>query len=716
MLSADSPISSSSDDALGRKTFAEALAKALFQFSAEDSFVVGVHGKWGSGKSSILNLLVEQIDRGNEATAGNEKLHIMRFNPWNFADQNQLVFQFLRQFGAHLRGDHKIKDIAALLSDYAETLAPPLDLLPFGNWLSSGVKVAHKLFGSTKDVTSLFEQIATKAKKLRHRTVVLIDDIDRLTAVETRQIFQLVKQTARFPYVIYILAFDREAVAASLKELGVDSGEEYLEKIVQVSFDIPPIPEAALTSFITTSIDKLVATYEPGHFDAVRFGNLFYAGLRNRLRSLRDVIRFINGLEFGFGLIGRELNSVDFIAIEALRIFYPQTFNVIRNNKAHFAGHVDALLELSGAKEYETRLNNLLTSNGAISDELQSLLIELFPKLSYAYGRTKYGHEFEIEWEKTHRVAAKRYFDTYFSLTLASWEVSVQEITSLIEMSDDQDAMEKIFVRWKQDGKLENGIATLRYRQGEIRIDNLRRVFAALLTSGEIANTQRSALASSNAPESWKMLWAIFGILDAIPTGDRVSVVQNVFSTSAALRTMVEIIMSVDEEKKKNLNKFAEFTDKAIDEIKSIVVRKIQEAAIDRATLLGHPALPTILDAWKQWGSAIEVNAFMLDAVKTDDGLIALVDSFIYQTYSISNRVGETRNYLRLTPLSECIELGELQQRLDRIVNTDLRDNQMGIVQLARRELNIFRQKDLTPAQFDNRRALLDALDVADHS
>ncbi|HEY2362045.1 MAG TPA: P-loop NTPase fold protein, partial [Candidatus Angelobacter sp.] len=127
MFSSDSPIETAADDRLGRTTFAQALAKALAGFSAGDSFVVGIHGKWGSGKSSIFNLLVEQIDKDNATKPQGEKLFVMRFNPWNFSDQNQLVFQFLRQFRAHLKGHQReFKDLFASLDDYAEALAPPL--------------------------------------------------------------------------------------------------------------------------------------------------------------------------------------------------------------------------------------------------------------------------------------------------------------------------------------------------------------------------------------------------------------------------------------------------------------------------------------------------------------------------------------------------------------------------------------------------------------
>jgi len=143
MFAPDAPIETGKEDLLGRNAFAVAFAKAIASFSGEESFVIGIHGKWGSGKSSILNLVVEQIGKQNVDKSESARLHVLRFNPWNFADQNQLIFQFLRQFRAYLKGNKKeIKELAASLDDYADALAPPLELLPYGWLLSSGMKIS----------------------------------------------------------------------------------------------------------------------------------------------------------------------------------------------------------------------------------------------------------------------------------------------------------------------------------------------------------------------------------------------------------------------------------------------------------------------------------------------------------------------------------------------------------------------------------------------
>lgn len=62
MISPDLPITKSSDDKLNRQSFAESLAHVLLQSSFPTSFTVGLYGAWGSGKTSLLNMVIEQVE------------------------------------------------------------------------------------------------------------------------------------------------------------------------------------------------------------------------------------------------------------------------------------------------------------------------------------------------------------------------------------------------------------------------------------------------------------------------------------------------------------------------------------------------------------------------------------------------------------------------------------------------------------------------------
>ena len=69
---------------------------------------------------------------------------------------------------------------------------------------------------------------------------MIIDDIDRLTPQEILAVFQLVKATADFPNVTYLLVYDEVAVSSALESANFDA-QGYLEKIVQVN-RMPRIP------------------------------------------------------------------------------------------------------------------------------------------------------------------------------------------------------------------------------------------------------------------------------------------------------------------------------------------------------------------------------------------------------------------------------------------------------------------------------------------
>ena len=95
MFNSDNPIKLRSDDLLERDPFCKYLAKSILKYQDDETLTIGLLGKWGSGKTSIVNLTLQHIE--NDFLDNPERKPIViKFNPWNFSDQNNLIFQFFK--------------------------------------------------------------------------------------------------------------------------------------------------------------------------------------------------------------------------------------------------------------------------------------------------------------------------------------------------------------------------------------------------------------------------------------------------------------------------------------------------------------------------------------------------------------------------------------------------------------------------------------------
>lgn len=236
-LSPDTPIADESADVLGRGTLAALIAAEIKAAPLDGGIVVGLMGPWGSGKTSVLNLV--------ESALGGE-VEVLRFNPWWFSGAPELLARFFSELASVLRDsdDEHLRAAAGTVLAYGSAIAPLLKLA-FG---ARGEAVGDLLAGAREadaanqpSVRGQYEELRSELSRSERRVVVVVDDIDRLTADEIREVVRLVKLVGELPNVSYLLAFDRRRVEAALED-----GRAYLEKIIQVPHDLPFVAPATL--------------------------------------------------------------------------------------------------------------------------------------------------------------------------------------------------------------------------------------------------------------------------------------------------------------------------------------------------------------------------------------------------------------------------------------------------------------------------------------
>ena len=342
VLSSDKPLTDPKDDRLGYAQFAKNLAESICKMSSTDGLVLAVYGSWGSGKTTLLNFVIYYLKQMSES----EQPIIVQFNPWWFSGHKDLTRRFFGQLQAVLSKWEVMEKLRKKVAIFAELVSEAP--VPYA---SIGKVVAGLL--EDKDVFELKTEITDALKKQKKRILVLIDDIDRLTFDEIRQLFRLIKAVADFPNVVYLLAFDKKVVIKALGQMQNLPGEEYLEKIVQVPFELPLPDKVSLRNLLFERLDAILAGTPKELCD--NFVNVYFDGIDHWINTPRDIVRLTNTLSVTYPAVKGEVNPVDFIAIEALRVFCPLVYDIIRKNPEAFTGHANTTDNVDDIKSFQTR-------------------------------------------------------------------------------------------------------------------------------------------------------------------------------------------------------------------------------------------------------------------------------------------------------------------------------------------------------------------------
>ena len=438
MFYSEKPIILGKEDLLGRAKVANELSREIKSYKNEDSLTIGIVGKWGSGKTSFINMVLENFEE-------NDDYIIIKFNPWNISSRKQLISDFFLQLSNNIEKKGSNEIIGAIgkslgtLSKFFKPLGfiPPLSVLStIGDITEKASEFINEYVESEKeDLESLKDNINNKLTNLNKKIIIVIDDIDRLCDEEIREMFQLVKSIADFKNTIYILSYDREIVTKALDKTQQGKGEEYLEKIVQIPLVLPYISKSDLDKIFINRLNTSIDIPDE-EYDNEYFSKIYYNGLTENFENLRDIERYMNVFSLGINLAREELNINDYIAITLIKVFEPDLYEYIKNNKEYFSGtKFDEFLN-KDKKEILTELEGIYEKLKKLGKRKVKRLIEvIFPKL----GEMNYAEGFIDIWGKARRIATPVYFESYFRLDFPEDEIKKSEIKSFKKFSTEED-------------------------------------------------------------------------------------------------------------------------------------------------------------------------------------------------------------------------------------------------------------------------------------
>jgi len=445
MFNPDRPIKYLNEDQLNRQNFAISIGEAILKNQTKDRLVIGLLGGWGSGKTSLANMVIDHIRNSTISESTGESI-IFMFNPLNFSEQNQLLSQFFNQLSFTLkRPDYssKLNTASDLLKTVSKILKPITVFPTLSAVASTCSEVVFSVAEATESVGKCLEKDLNETKKeisdilenQNMKIIILIDDIDRLNDREIRQVFQLVKSLADFPNTVYLLTFDRNVVVKAIEKDQLGRGEEYLDKIIQVPIDVPLISKYEIERILYGHLRKLIESDVAVSFDQDHWNSVYNSGFKHFFKNIRDVTRYINLLKFYFEIVKEEVDLVDFFGITAIQVFIPHVYQRINENKHIFTGAIEGLTD-DDKIMYKDVCDSIIDSSGESNKIfLKDFLSALFPNLWNIYMGVEFDG-FDSMWRIKRRICSSEFFELYFKFSLSEGLISQAEIHSILSLNN----------------------------------------------------------------------------------------------------------------------------------------------------------------------------------------------------------------------------------------------------------------------------------------
>jgi hypothetical protein len=378
----------------------------------------------------VLHELKKEIGTKDDEADGNIK--IVRFNPWWFSGQEDLIRAFFDELisviGKGLGEETKgaLKMFAAGVSKTSGLVKYGVGLLPMAGVIPEGLRnslidaIGGAVDASQISLQDLRNQVAKQLAEGPFRTLVIIDDIDRLSGDEQLQIFRLVKSLADLPKIDYLLAFDDDLARNVLQDRPeYRSDSDYLEKIVQAPFHLPVVPDAVLSHWFVDELNKQVSEEDEG-VDQRRWVNIRSAIVDPQLKTPRAVKRLLNALKVRWPFVKDEVDLADFVALETLRLFEPTIYDAIKQERSWLLGRAGGFED-----EDQEGLERVKQRAGPEKEDLiLDALKHLFPRIANTSEGSMHFSEGEPVPGDSLRLAQPDRFEVYFRLGVSDATLS----------------------------------------------------------------------------------------------------------------------------------------------------------------------------------------------------------------------------------------------------------------------------------------------------
>ncbi|WP_157135477.1 P-loop NTPase fold protein [Hyphomicrobium sp. MC1] len=737
-LSADVPIKSHPDDIFRRSQFVARITEVLLYSRAREGRVFAIRGDWGSGKTSLKNLIVEQLQKQSG------KADWLEFNPWQWGSSEKIARALFSQMAAKLGGAHSskaqsraraLRKYAAILSGVAQPLKDAKS--DFSDWLviaalvatSAGlalpqiagaavapiflvaialIKVVVWVLNylgrdqSNESLDAVRTDLEDRLAKSSRPLIVFVDDIDRLQPKEIRVLFRQIKANANLPNIIFVLLYQQSIVERALNPVAGKNGRAYLEKIVQANFDLPLVPQSKIYSFFTESLQAIIGDLatEANGFEQVRWGNVFIGGVQPYLRNLRDAKRLLSSLSVLVplyrGKSAFEVNIIDLCALETLRLFEQETYASLPLRKSlllqshRFTGDRRDTLD-------KAEMQSLIERSRADDRQaVKDILKELFPRAAWTIEGPHYGEEWLADWTKAKRVCSPRMFDRYFELQVSETTVSESDFAEFVASSANASDLREVVANLQARGILDDLAVRMDGSVESLPIENIAVLLPEIFDIGEKLSREADSVFDSGFLHAWRAAsWYLNRLRDLKTRGHIFIGAMRATDSLAVAATLISIELEA-RKKREGANsesqRIGEISDADLEAAKSLWVEKFTHrlATLGRDVLLKDKNLVSFLYRWAEFsGDESSARQWISTATDTDSGLAKLIVRFmsVGSSHAMGDKVSRRTENFDRAGIEKFFDLTVLNTRMQKLDITKLDDQERRAASILQKSL-----------------------------
>lgn len=475
----EEPISREYQDGLQRAVLVEAIAGMLIDTAGEEGSIYSISGNWGVGKTSVINLVKNRIKN---------KVDYLDFKPWALGAGENITRELFnairheikgtnrdefkkkekwgRAIGAFLQGSRKLSVKENDVVDFFGKINKGFGVLGFIGFLPSalfsfvdgyskylglGISAFLLLVGfigkrmfdfysefSKRSLDDYQFELKDLLNNRERQLVVFIDDIDRLDKDEIRALIRQVKGGFNFKNIKFVLIYQQSIVEAALTDGETIKGKEFLEKIILCNFVIPPVPVRLVHNLFNKQLNLMLQSLDEPSLEGEHFQEVVNACVYPYIRHVRDVKRLLNAIYVNLQMHRfakvREVNMVDFIGLEAIKLFAPVVYaKLYKSRRIVLREYVIGLPDVTD-KELDSWFSDIRNIDHQLA---RQALEALFPKIKSGRMAATEAALKETKPELSNCVFRSAYFDLYFHFQRFPGEVSQEEVIRFIKIVND---------------------------------------------------------------------------------------------------------------------------------------------------------------------------------------------------------------------------------------------------------------------------------------